>query len=328
MPSLISVFESILARTKFENKFNLCDLVKYWPMMRNLVEIRLPNAKHFLKNVEYSYSFILPLRRVLLCLKDAEKSSSKQTNLMVLNKSGDLIKFRTLNGSNFIIKVNATNIFAYDKFAFTFEILNFDLELVHSFKLDSYYNSFYVSRYDLVFESRYFERLEIAGCSYKTNNVQPKKTRFEKSEFLEFCGLAEFDSNLKDFVLNVLGLNEKYIFVKGGFSNVNKALFLLDRSEENSLLMYFEFKASNFSFFVYKTRFYVNYYANMDKYRLQVYDTGSANDELCCVCDEMISRSENNTLFDFYTTSDHERIVTEDMAVNGYKQKVVRFRIY
>ena len=113
--SLISVYESILARAKLQNPLNLLNLINYWPLMKNENHIILENANNLLQYANYSL-FFLPLNQILLCSKIVDhENSAEQTNMVILNKNGDLIKFAALKSPNYLIRTNATNIIAYDR---------------------------------------------------------------------------------------------------------------------------------------------------------------------------------------------------------------------
>ena len=64
--SLISVYESILLRTKFGNQLKLFKLVKYFKLMKNEERINLANVGHLLKIELRYYMHILPLNKILL----------------------------------------------------------------------------------------------------------------------------------------------------------------------------------------------------------------------------------------------------------------------
>ena len=284
--SLISVYESILARAKLQNPLNLLNLIDYWPLMRNENHIILENANNLLQYANYSL-FVLPLNQILLCSNsEGHKNLAQQTKLVIQNKNGDLIRSKALNSPNYLIRANATNIIAYDRDNFRLEIYNFKLELVHTRTLTER-NCFYLNDYDIIFYDKY-DSCVLSCYNYKTVQFKSHKICLDKSKLFKLSIELNLDEAERNFRLALLALNERFIFIQVYVAQrISSILFILNRSDGNSVLRHFVYKTSPFYFTMYNKSFcMLNYYNGMPK--LKVYDQDSA-DGLICVFDGNVS---------------------------------------
>ena len=170
--SLISVFESVLSRSKLGNGLNLYELFQYFPFMRNKLEISLENLKHlFDSNPRNNYIIhILPFNRVLLIFIRNYTNDFDKTYMIILNKRGDLLsKLKTL--TMYSVRLNSSHIYTY-----------------HSVKLDMSCYHFCLSNYDLVFQD--IELTTIACFNVKTIQLKRQIVNLDKREFLNFCGMS------------------------------------------------------------------------------------------------------------------------------------------
>jgi hypothetical protein len=131
--------------------------------MRNEETINIVNVKD-LENEPHWESkdkiYILLQNKILICsfIRDHNDDNRvKEVIMVILNKNGDVTNFKVLKQKQienyplpYAFSVNATNILAHNKASSILEIYNFNLELIHSFKLDKLYFNFRVNGYDIM----------------------------------------------------------------------------------------------------------------------------------------------------------------------------------
>ena len=108
---LASVFESIMFRAKLFNPLKLAQLGKYTHLMRNEVTVSLAKVEHLIDIwfIYYHFVHVLPSNRIFIFFP-------KKGSMVVLNKSGDLIRLKELQQEfAYAVQVNATNIVACSK---------------------------------------------------------------------------------------------------------------------------------------------------------------------------------------------------------------------
>ena len=134
---LATVYESILFRTKLANPLKFAQLVKYSKLMSKEEKVYLAKVKHLLNlPMRDWFVHVLPSNLILVhCFV--------KRYLLVLNKSGDLIRLKQLPNQCFYdVQVNATNIVAFDSINRNVEIYNFKLEQVHTIKFQREFFNF------------------------------------------------------------------------------------------------------------------------------------------------------------------------------------------
>ena len=109
---LASVYESIMFRTKLTNALILAQLFKYVDLMSVEEQVCLAKVEHLfnLPYIDDWFVHVLPSNRIFIHSFEAE-------NMLVLNKSGDLIHFKELQTDYDYdtVQVNATNVIAYNR---------------------------------------------------------------------------------------------------------------------------------------------------------------------------------------------------------------------
>ena len=247
---IASVFESLMSRSKLGNPLKFVQLVRYEKFMPNEVTICLDNAKHLLDPDFYISIDALPFQQFLIFSINPH-IDGLQLNMVVLNKSGDLIHFKTLQTiiyyHQFSFKVNLTNIITHNETNLSVEVYNFQLELVHSIKLDQYYNynyGFKLNNYEIAFSnSTYDGQLIIACYNHKTAQPKKKKISINTDELKRFLG---FEIKEPTYSFYLVDLNDQFLFIDGVAYSRNSnektpyALFVLNRYDGNSLFKYFE----------------------------------------------------------------------------------------
>jgi hypothetical protein len=89
-PSLISVFESILARSKLVNQLYLVKLLTYWPIMRNELDIPLANVQLDANFHATDLSLhMVPRGQILLCIKKRKENDDRLFDLFELCKPAE-----------------------------------------------------------------------------------------------------------------------------------------------------------------------------------------------------------------------------------------------
>lgn len=201
-----TAFESILFRSKLENRFKLVQLVKYSKLMRNKETVSLAKASQ-LVDITDALVHVLPLSRIFIF-------SSRSTTMLVLSKSGDVIHSRALKKhtpplvfcSNYDLNVNATNILAHDEKDSTMQIYNFNLELVRSIEFDEICTAFKLNNYEIAIDSFSVRKELIIVCyNYKRAKTQKKICCLQIDEFKNL-GFSHF---------SLVGLSDRFLFVRG-----------------------------------------------------------------------------------------------------------------
>ena len=109
--------------------------------------------------------------------------------MIILSKRGDLLsKLKTFE-KFCSVGLNASNIFAYQSDISTLSIYDFNLELVHSVKLETSNGYFRLSNYDLAFYDE--EQSTIACFNVKTTQLKRQVVKIDKREFITFCGMSD-----------------------------------------------------------------------------------------------------------------------------------------
>jgi hypothetical protein len=115
--SLISVYDSILNRTKLESGLNLTKIIKYSLFIRKETTFKLENLK-MLYNIDKLKDFYQISTDFLFVWFDTCKKRVIDDNMVILNRNGDVLKSRKLNSrydirvQGILFKFTATNIIA------------------------------------------------------------------------------------------------------------------------------------------------------------------------------------------------------------------------
>jgi hypothetical protein len=108
---IASVVESILFRARLTNPLQFAKLARYSKFMKNEKKICLSNAKNLIditRDVFFNTVHALPSNRIFIYCPYTR-------NMVVLNKSGDLIHIKAFQKEfKYDVRVNATNIVVFD----------------------------------------------------------------------------------------------------------------------------------------------------------------------------------------------------------------------
>ena len=345
---LLSIFESILARSKFGNELAACKIVNYLPLMRIEENISLSSLS-FNYN-EYSIH-LLTANRILLCFyvrtneftkqpKVANFQLTVQTKMVILKKNGDLVKLKDLTDRKYSsVRVNATNIIAYEYHSSLVDIYNFNLELVHSFKLDNKCAKFKLNNYEIAFFDD--ENSRITYYNYRTSKTKKKHYSINQNKIMDlfldfnfiFYRILELPMVIADF-----DLNDNFIFIEAGFQGIRQnciSLIVLDRNKPSSHFFsifhqYFAVSTlCGWSF--YNSNFCLNYHGENGKSKLKKFDTSarcSSQDDFNTVYDEFVTdANEEFVSHGFYSTSNHKFINFQPLKINP-NEKILRFKVY
>ena len=249
---LASVFESIMFRTKLSSPLKLSELGKYFDLMRCEENVCFAKVKHLL-DLRFMYFrcfvHVLPSNLILsYCYHNK--------NMVVLNKSGDLIHLKkTQNGCYYEVQVNATNIVTYNKSNRIVDVYNFELELVHSIKLQREFYNFKLNNYEIALSTGYdADQLFITCYNYKTAQSKKKDICINTGELKNILG-ADYEE--KD-LFELVDLNDRFIFIQGYGScdmthrRITNYVFLLNRHDNNNLFKYL--KSDLQSWFIYNNQ--------------------------------------------------------------------------
>lgn len=318
---LVSSFESILFRSKFENQLKFAQLVNYSKLLRNEETVSLVNVNHLLETERWygNTIYLLSSNLILLC---SFKYKEKRVNLAIVNKNGDLVRFKELKqlciseNLSYDIQVNATNIIALNKTGKLVEIYNFNLELVHSFKVDKKFKYFELNNYEIALYDD-DDGIVISCYDYRTVNTKKKEIHLNKNEYYNYL---KFDSNRTSYIdYKLLSLNDKFLFICGrinirssiGGLSLNMFLLILNREDNNNI--YKKFKVSAYKWNIYNTEVFYNYSA------------------MIYINDKVLSRDAkfkevvpDNDLFDIYSIPNYKCIYAknffEDNLILKFKQ--------
>ena len=331
--SLISVYESILLRTKFGNQLKLFKLVKYFKLMKNEERINLANVGHLLKIELRYYMHILPLNKILLCFND-KFSVAHNAVMLIINKNGDLVKLKRIENPRIrAFRVNATNVICCG--GLFVEIYNFNLELVHSFELHKRYDLLKLSNYEIALSSYFAQRgsLRIDCYNYKTVEIKKKNIFLKTRELMKLCG-HPYEKNWKtDYWIKFLDLNEEFIFLEGCLFNQHwSTIILLNRSDNNSLFKFItnsDIKIDCFSIFNADICLCCNHVENNRSYMgmFKIYETNLSSNDVTAVYDEFEDECccEQSILKIIYSTSSQKYILKEDLNL---KSNILTFIAY
>ena len=249
-PSLISIFEHILYRSKFENSFNINQLAKYSKFMTNQKEYGLQSVKNTLPIKKVNKIYKLTSNSILLCCDSTEMM---QSYLVIMNKNGNVVNFLKLKPSSRIIRVNKTNIISFSDSKV--EIFNFDLNLVHEILLEKFkFQDFKLNNYEMGFVGfDYFVyKARLTFFDYKSLKFRKKSN---KSEF--DIGLSLILDKYKQHIecdqlvhLDLIEFNENYVFISTELAYQPVFLFVFSRTSAECLLKY-EWNARLANLFVY-----------------------------------------------------------------------------
>ena len=358
--SLISVFESVLSRSKLMNGFNLYKLFQYFPFMRNEEEISLANVKHLLDtdplNFYHFYNIhILPFNRVLLT-SDIRNDmyDFDETYLIIINKRGDLLsKLKTFEFCS--VSLNASHIFAYQSDISTLSIYDFNLELVHSVKLETSNGYYFLSNYDFTFYDE--EQSTIAFFNVKTTQLKRQVVKLDKREFITFCGMSDqfdfkdaleksiadddsedsfedysepdFKLDLSDFCLALEDINENFLFLEGYLIPLKfSIIFIVNRNDNNNLFHYFVCDMNQGFMSVYNSNIFIEFIncTPLNSVKCEIHDTStlSTKKDIVCLYKESVFDEKQLGLYNFYSTASHKYIFKKEFP---YKE-IAKFRVY
>ena len=269
---LATVYESILFRTKLANPLKLAQLVKYSKIMSIEEKVNLADVEHLLdlSNLPYYCVHVLPSNRILLYC-------SKKGNILVLNKSGDLIHLKkTEKDCYYDVKVNSTNILAKSRHNQCVEIYDFKLELVHTIRLERFYfDSFKLNNYEIALSEKKNAFQLIIDCfNYKTVETKKKEICINIDQFKRILG---FDTNDKGkFCFQLVDLNDRFIFI-AFFDRRQKPynrIILLNRHDNNNVFKHFRSERSPARWVIYN-----NQIASISEEFLEIYEMDGSEKE-------------------------------------------------
>jgi hypothetical protein len=294
-----SVFESILLRINLTNPLKLSELVKYAQLMSIEPQVCLAGVKHLLDHELDSKLNVHVIPSSLILLYCPYKK-----NIIVLNKSGDLIHFKKLQKEfKYDVQLNATNIIAYNTKNRIVEIYNFKLELVHSIRLERNWDGFKLNKYDIALSNRTdYDQYLITCYNYETTSSKKKEIYISTVEFKRILGLG-----LKEprYLFQLVDLNDRFIFIEGWLLSKRepaKYIFMLNRHDNNNIFKYFE--CDLISWVIYK-----NQIGSISRFFFQIYET-----------DASIKRESIKNVYrieSIYTTSNYKYIFFKRFDVNN-----------
>jgi hypothetical protein len=210
----------------------------------------------------------------------------------------------------------------FDKFV---EIYNFKLELVHSFKVDKEFRYFKLNNYEIAFDD-YFKndgKLIITCYNYKTDKLNiTVNTYLDKSRFVQLyngslsVGLQEF------FYLDLLGLNDVFLFIVGYIEQEQCAIFIINRDSSNL----FKFIRADSDWFIYNSEVcYFKGFFESDKIYAYGLNSAEGNDD-----DYILNLDhdyEEYKFDDVYLTSNYKYIYSKYL-IQRETQTMLKFRVY
>ena len=312
---LASVFESIMFRSKLANPFKFGQLVKYSKLLENEENVCLAKVNHLLRfrYIEDCLVHVLPSNLLLLFC-------SRKRNMVVLNKSGDLIRLKELQEEfTYAVQLNATNIIVHHTQGLN--VYNFDLELIHSIRIRRFCDDlFKLNNYEIALSKKtYGDQLFIACYNYKTEKSNKKTICIKKNDFERILDLTKDET----YWFELLNLNDRFLFIVNYVVskievNTRYFLFILNRHDGNSLFKYFE--SGTESWLIYNNEFCSHPY-NYDGHLILVFDLNSEGN------DKSLTRvyDTQGKFNDIYSTSNYKFIYSRryihghmNLAFNKY----------
>ena len=307
-----SVYESILARARFEFILNLNQLDKYSHLLQNTKTFSLLNKDNLLRiNIIENNFHLLPAG---LLLTWSGFQADNQSYMVIINKTGKIIHSKKLNFTEtkqnnrpYCFKVNATHICAYNKANSVIEIYNFKLELVHSFNLPLKYSHFRLCNQDIGFYDPFGS---VFTCyNFKTKRVKKTDVKLDKMVLLKEARLSQ-----EKIWLDFLDLNEKFLFMNGNFFLCEQSsLFVLDRANCFCLFKFIRCKTPAY-WFTYHDQVC---FRDLEQRKIYVYEMSEEKDEF-----EIIDGHKN--VFNYvYSTSNYKYVYS-----NFNLFKYIQFKEY
>ena len=313
--SLISIYESILYRTKFRNQFNFGKLVKYTIFMANEKCFRFTNEiyyKHFIN--------ILPSNQLFLLFNTHHENKQIEFFMAIVNsKTGDIAHRKSIDNPvdnsirHYDFKANATNIISFDRFISLIGVYNFKLELVHSFKLEKTYSRLKLNNYDIGL----FDCVDslITCFNYKTTKLDVTNNTYLDKRLYNRRLVVEY--------LDLLGLNDDFLFIVGYVEQEQCGVFIINRGD----FSLFRCIRADSEWFIYDREIcYFKGFFESDKiyaYGINPFTESSEND-YCLILNHDY---EEYKFDDIYLTSNYKYIYSKYMAKNK-THELFRLRVY
>ena len=292
-PCLFSVYESILARAKFNNELSLSKLAKYSLFFQNEKFYCYKNVLDLLKTEYFFKLHKLTSNLILLC----SHTNDFQSYMVIIDKNGQIIKYAKLNSWCYVIRANKTNIVTC--FESKIDIYNFNLDLVNSFMLDrssksQRYDDFRLFNQEIGYLSMLdYGKTRFTCLSY--NNKSPKKISLDFKLISAISKDSEWSKEKATIVLE--DFNENSFIVSLRLSYAPVCLYLFSRG--NSQLLYAYEWSSNLS-----NLFILNCaevcFVDEDERKIHVYNQNNKN------CDAV--EVKDGKFFNIYFTSNNKHI--------------------
>jgi hypothetical protein len=243
-----TALESILHRTRFENKLSLAKKAKFSHLYTNL-SIR-PHS--FTKKDWLFYSItksvnIIKLKAHLSVLQvvsyaDVVNSDDLCDTLLLVdhraNKILKCLKFDKYEPDQHSVKANATHLIVFNRLASMVHVYDFNLDLVHSFSPQGRYKDACVNGYEIGL----YADFKFKCFDYKGARLSKKETLLRKSLFLkydneqildgdEICVPRENANEALNQAIVLLDFNDKFVYVLRQLAVEECTLFVFNRSD-------------------------------------------------------------------------------------------------
>ena len=322
---LPSVFESIMFRSKLANPLKLAQLVKYTNLLKNEEKVSLAKVKHLSSFKPGCSVHVLPSNRIFFY-------SYWDKKMLVLNKSGDLIRLKELPEElTYAVQVTATNVIAYNEDNRIVHVYNFNLELVHSIRLERSNYDFKLNNYEIALIIRTTDddeddddnQVTITCYSYTTAPMKKKEIFINTVELKNTFYIDKYEDKA---CFELWGLNDRFLFIYGFTysrftKNINQyAVFLLNRCDGNSLSRYID---CNFMdhFLIYNNEVYFDdYHSNEPLFYVSDLNSDDNDKSVTAVCD-----TQEGMIANMYLTSNYKYICSERF---DYDNLIVKFDLY
>lgn len=152
----------------------------------------------------------------------------KKIIIVILDKTGDvahLKKIKLEKNDHFDFNINATNIFCLENS--NFQIYNFNLELVHSFNLQTTNSGFEVNSYAIAFYEHGSSSISL--INYKTKALKKEQVLIDKFTLAKLWLPLVSDEHIKDFKMEFMGFSNNHFLVRMRTPE-EMCAFVLDRS--------------------------------------------------------------------------------------------------
>ena len=246
---LVRIYESILSRSKFESLFDLKQMLNYskFIVAKRSFDVRAVKKKTSRSCIDGWFKLPSDL---LLVVSSFDTTGTDKGSMSIVNEKGEIIRHKVFNEKDFMlriqhcIKVNTTNIIVFNRISspairkLMIDVYSFELELVHSFKLNDKFKHYDIklNNYEIVLYKLYgYNGISLSCFNYKNIRFKQRAVHLDTSSFLNkssrdrLSTFLEYSQNSKSSSLKLQHLDDEFVY-----------LILTERKVVKSTLLIFD----------------------------------------------------------------------------------------